>query len=176
MTEQPPIRGPLPFTTDPDPVVTPEPAGDDALLARQHLLSAAGSPELALQSAFVTAAEGRRDPTFLPLVRSLYPESHAVKSLELEQKRSTSSELLEGIIALWDAMCAEEWVSDPGLCRSIRVSFSSARAALAENDPRTLRAALSALLVNVGAARGRGVRAEGYLLVKGTVDAILGRL
>lgn len=176
MTQDPPIRQPLPFTTDVDPVATPEPAGDDALLARQHLLSAAGSPELALQAAFVVAAEGRRDPTFLPLVRSLAPESHALKTLEIELKRSTSMELLDGIIALWDAMCAEEWVSDPGLCRSIRVSFSSARAALAENDARTLRAALSALVVNVGAARGRGVRAEGHLLVKGAADAILGRL
>lgn len=176
MTQDPPIRQPLPFTTDVDPVSTPEPVGDEALLARQHLLSAAGSPELALQAAFVQAAEGRRDPAFLPLVRSLYPESHAVKSLELEQKRSTSMELLDGVIALWDAMCAERWVDDHGLCRSIRVSFASARAALAEDDPRTLRAALSALVVNVGAARGRGVRAEGYLVVKGTVDAILGRL
>lgn len=175
MTEQP-IRDPLPFTTDLEPEGTPDPAGDAGLLARQHLLTAAGSPELALQAAFVSAAEGRRDPTFLPLVRSLLPESHAVKVLELEQKRSTSAELLDGIIALWDAMCAELWVSDHGLCRSIRLSFSSARAAIAENDPRTLRAALSALLVNVGAARGRGVRPESYLLVKGTVDAILSRL
>ena len=168
---------PLPFTIDPDPVPAgPSPASrDDRILARQHLLSAAVSPESAIQAAFVAAAEGRRDPTLLPLVRVLAPDSHAVRVLERELATWPSADLLEGLVEQWAAMCSEQWVTDESLCRSIKLAFATGRMALAHGEHRTLRAALSALLVNIGAARGRGVRGEAYLVMKGGVETILAR-
>jgi len=168
---------PLPFTTDPDPVpAQPLPASsDDRILARQHLLSAAVSPEPGIRAAFVAAAEGRRDPTLLPLVRAVAPDSHAVAVLERELATWPSADLLEGLVEQWAAMCAEKWVTDESLCRSIKLAFVTGRVALAEGEHRTLRAALSALLVTIGAARGRGVRAEAYLVMKGAVETILVR-
>lgn len=151
------------------------PGGDERLLARQHLLSASVSGEPAIRAAFVAAAEGRRDPTFLPLVRAIDPDSPAVKVLERELATWPSADLLEALMAQWEAMCAEQWVTDHGLCRSIKLGFATARVALGEREHRTLRAALSALLVNIGAARGRGVRAESYQMMKLGVDTILAR-
>lgn len=168
---------PLPFTTDPDPVPA-EPsvsAKDDRLLARQHLLLAAVSPESAIQAAFLAAAEGRRDPTFLSLVRAIAPDANAVPVLERELATWPSADLLEALLEQWEAMCGVEWVTDESLCRSVKLAFATARLAIAEGEMRTLRAALSALLVNVGAARGRGVRVEGYQVMKLGVETILAR-
>lgn len=169
---------PLPFTTDPDPVPAGPPAttGDDRILARQHLLEAAVSPEPAIQAAFVAAAEGRRDPTFLALVRGIAPDSHAVQVLERELATWPSADLIEGLVEQWEAMCGARWVTDESLCRSIKLAFATSRMALNEGEPRTLRAALSALLVNVGAARGRGVRAEAYQIMRSGVETILARV
>ncbi|HET7040382.1 MAG TPA: hypothetical protein VFI13_00085 [Gemmatimonadales bacterium] len=167
---------PLPFTTDPGPVPprAPGPA-DDRLLARRHLLAAAASGDAGQVQAFVTAAEGRRDPTFLPLVRLLAPDATAIGVLSRELVTWPSADLLEGLVEQWEAMCAEQWVTDHGLCRSVQLAFATGRLALAEGEGKTLRAALSALLVNVGGARGRGVRPEAYQVIKLGVDTILAR-
>ena len=168
---------PLPFTTDPDPVPAQPsaPVKDDRLLARQHLLATAASPEPAVQAAFVVAAEARRDPTFLPLVRALAPDASAVAVLERELATWPSADLLEALLEQWEAMCGAGWVTDESLCRSVKLAFATSRLAIAEGEIRTLRAALSALIVNVGAARGRGVRAEAYQAMKLGVETILAR-
>ena len=169
MVERPTPPGHLSVSIDPEPMAA------DRLLARQHLLSAAVSSEPSIRTAFVAAAEGRRDPVFLPLVRTLAPDSHAVLVLERELATWPSADLLESLVELWEAMCAEQWVTDHGLCRSIKLAFATARMALGEREHRTLRAALSALLVNIGAARGRGVRPESYQMMKLGVETILAR-
>ena len=168
---------PLPFTTDPDPVPAQPsaPAQDDRLLARRHLLVAAASGDAVQVAAFLVAAEARRDPTFLPLVRTLGPDSAAVTVLERELATWPSADLLDALLEQWEAMCGAGWVTDESLCRSVKLAFATSRLAIAEGEIRTLRAALSALIVNVGAARGRGVRTEAYQVMKLGVETILAR-
>ena len=56
------------------------------------------------------------------------------------------------------------------------MALGTAGAALAQQELRTARAALTAFSVNLGAARGRGVRMEGFEVMQGGTEALASRL
>lgn len=147
----------------------------ERVVARRHLLRCAVAEEAWLRTAFVEAAEWTHDPTYLPWVRTMQPSAATLRKLELELVHIDPAELTQALLEQWEAMCAEGWVADDGLRRSALLAFGSARSALAEQDGRTARAVLAALSANLGAARGRGLRLEGYELMRSGLDAVTAR-
>lgn len=151
---------------------------EDRIVARRHLLRGALAEEAWVRQGFIEGAEWTHDPIWAALVRKIDPSSPVADRLLGEQLVREAAELLLALEELWEAMCAEEWVTDPGLCRSTHLGFNTAQAALDRSDARTARAALAAIGVNVGAAQGRGVRSEACDLLKAgiaAVEAALGR-
>lgn len=146
------------------------------VIARRHLLRSAVAEESWLRAAFVEAADWTNDPTYLPLIRATESATVTLRKLEEELFRMTSGALVHALSEQWEAMCAEGWVIDEGLRRSAVLALGSARSALAEQDARTARAVLTALGGNLGAARGRGVRAEGHDLMRGGLEAAAARV
>ena len=144
----------------------------DRVLARRHLIRGAGAEEAWIRQGFVEAAEWTHDPIWIPLVRRLDPKTPVAGRLEAEHRARSAGELVAALEELWEALCGEAWVADAGLCRSTQLGFSTAQAAIERRDGRTARAALAAMGVNIGAARGRGVRAEAYDLLKSGIAAI----
>lgn len=144
----------------------------DRVLARRHLIRGAGAEEAWIRQGFIEAAEWTHDPIWIPLVRRVDPASLVGRRLDAEHRVRTAGELVSALEELWEALCAEGWVTDPGLCRSTQLGFSTAQAAVERLDGRTARAALAAMSVNVGAARGRGVRSESYDLLKSGIAVI----
>ncbi|HWA40397.1 MAG TPA: hypothetical protein VG712_02235, partial [Gemmatimonadales bacterium] len=118
------------------------------------------------------AAEWTHDPVWIPLVRRVDPTSPVARRLEGEHRVRSAVEHLVALEELWAALCEEGWVADAGLCRSAQLGFQTGHLAIRRSDPRTARAVLAAMGVNVGAARGRGVRAEAYDLVKAGIQAV----
>ena len=145
---------------------------EDRVLARRHLIRGAAAEEGWIRQGFIEAAEWTHDPIWIPLVRRVDPRSPVARRLEGEHRVRSAEELVVALEELWEALCGEGWVADAGLCRSTQLGFSTARAAIARRDGRTARAALAAMGVNVGAARGRGVRAEAHELFKAGIAAV----
>jgi hypothetical protein len=144
--------------------------------ARRALLRDAISVDEGVRAEFVAAADRSGDPSYLPLVLRIDPEGPAVRRLQVALGAFTTAQLVDALAEQWDAMCAERWIADEGLTRSAHCAISTARIALAESEPRTVRVVLTALGVNTGSARGRGVRPEAYEMVKALLDAVDGRL
>lgn len=145
---------------------------EDRVRARRILLRGAGAAEAWLRQGFLEAAEWTHDPIWLPLARRLDPGHPAIPKLEQETRVPRPLDLVHALEEIWEAMCAEAWVPDAGLCRSTHLAFSTAQVALQQGDARTARAALAAMGVNVGAARGRGVRSEAYDLIRAGITSV----
>ena len=148
----------------------------DRVIARRHLLRSAAAEERWLRQAFVEAADWTNDPTWSPLVRRIDPNSTARRKLEGELVVIRPSELMRLLHEQWVAMGEEGWVSDEGLRQNGALALGTAGAALDQQELRTARAALTALSVNLGAARGRGVRMEGFEMMQGGIEALTSRL
>jgi hypothetical protein len=148
----------------------------DRVTVRRHLLRSAVAEEKWLRQAFVEAADWTNDPTWAPLVRRIAPDSVTTRKLEGELIVIRKVDLMRLVHEQWDAMGEEGWVSDDGLKRSAALALGSAGTALGEEDLRTARAALTALGVNLSAARGRGLRSEAYEVMQGAIDALSTRL
>lgn len=148
----------------------------DRMIARRHLLRSAAAEERWLRQAFVEAADWTNDPTWSPLVRRIDPNSATRRKLEGELVVIRPSELMRLIHEQWVAMGEEGWVPDEGLRRNGTLALGTAGAALAQQELRTARAALTAFSVNLGAARGRGVRMEGFEVMQGGTEALASRL
>jgi hypothetical protein len=144
--------------------------------ARRALLRDALSEDAGVRTEFVAAADRSGDPSYLPLVRRIDPEGPAVRRLQLALGAVTTAQLVDALAEQWDAMCAEQWIADEGLTRSAHCAISTARIALSEGEPRTVRVVLTALAVNTGSARGRGVRSEAHEVIKSLLEALDGRL
>lgn len=144
--------------------------------ARRALLRDAVSDDQGVRAEFVAAADRSGDPSYLPLVRRIDPEGRAVRRLQIALDAFTTAQLVDVLAEQWDAMCAEQWIVDEGLTRSAHCALSTARIALGEGEPRTVRVVLTALGVNTGSARGRGVRSEAHEMVKSLLEALDGRL
>ncbi|MBW8772244.1 MAG: hypothetical protein JF590_02960 [Gemmatimonadetes bacterium] len=155
-----------------DRTLTPE----DRVIARRFLLRSAVAEERWLRQAFVEAADWTNDPTYLPLVLGIDPLTPTARKLEGELVVISSGDLFRRLCEQWDAMGAEAWVTDGGLQRSAALALGTAGNALSEDEMRTARAALTALVVNLAAAKGRGVRAEGYEVMKCGVETLSARL
>jgi hypothetical protein len=134
----------------------------DRVVARRHLLRCAVAEEKWLRHAFVEAVDWTNDPSYLALVMRIGPTTATAHKLEGALVTIARPELLRVAGEQWEAMGAEGWVEDAGLQRSVQLALSTIRHALSENDPRTARAALTTLGVNLSAARGRGLRAEAH--------------
>jgi hypothetical protein len=148
----------------------------DRVVARRHLLRSSVAEEKWLRQAFVEAADWTNDPTWAPLVRQIAPDSVTTRKLEGELIVIRKVDLMRLVQEQWDAMGEEGWVSDDGLKRSAALALGSAGTALGEEDLRTARASLTALGVNLGAARGRGMRSEGYEVMRAAIDSLSARL
>jgi len=147
----------------------------DRVIARRHLLRSAVAEEKWLRQAFVEAADWANDPTYLPLVLQIDPSTATARKLEGELVVIPSGDLFRKLCEQWQAMGEEGWVTDEGLQRSAALALGTAGNALHE-EPRTARAALTALTGNLGAARGRGVRTEGYEVMKCGIEALGARM
>jgi hypothetical protein len=148
----------------------------DRQTARRHLLRSAVAEEKWLRQAFVEAADWTNDPTWIPLVRQIAPASATARKLDGELVVIRTADLMRLLVEQWEAMGAEGWVTDDGLRRSAALALGTAGNALHEEEGRTARAALTALSVNLGAARGRGMRSEAYDLMRGAIDSLGARL
>jgi hypothetical protein len=148
----------------------------DRGVARRHLLRSAVAEEKWLRQAFVEAADWTNDPTWAPLVRQIAPDSVTTRKLEGELVVIRKEDLMRLVHEQWDAMGEEGWVSDDGLKRSAALALGSAGTALGAEDLRTARAALTALGVNLSAARGRGIRSEAYDVMQAAIDSLSVRL
>ena len=145
---------------------------EDRVMARRHLIRGAGAEEAWIRQGFIEAAEWTHDPMWIPLVRRIDPASPVIGRLVADHRVRTAGELGAALAELWEALCGEGWVADAGLCRSTQLGFTTAQAAIGRKDGRTARAALAAMGVNLGAARGRGIRGESYDLLKSGVAAV----
>jgi hypothetical protein len=148
----------------------------DRVTVRRHLLRSAVAEEKWLRQAFVEAADWTNDPTWVPLVRQIAPESATTRKLEGELVVIRSTELLRLTREQWEAMSEEGWVTDDGLKRSATLALGTAGTGPGDEERRTARAALTALGVNLGAARGRGLRGEAYEVMRGAIDSLATRL
>lgn len=148
----------------------------DRVIARRFLLRSAVAEERWLRQAFVEAADWTNDPTYLPLVLLIDPLTPTARKLEGELVVIPATDLFRRLCEQWEAMGAEAWVTDAGLQRSAALALGTAGNAISEEEVRTARAALTALLVNLGAARGRGMRNEGYDVMKCGIEALSARL
>lgn len=146
------------------------------VIARRFLLRSAVAEERWLRQAFVEAADWSNDPTYLPLVLQIDPLNATARKLEGELVVIAAGDLFRRLCEQWEAMGSEAWVTDAGLQRSAALALGTAGNALSEDEVRTARAALTALTVNLGAARGRGMRTEGYDVMKCGIEALSGRL
>lgn len=145
-------------------------------LVRRHLLRAAVAEESWHRQAFLEAAEWTHDASYLPLVRGIDPRAAAAGKLLNHEQLTPAADLLAALREHLEVLGLEGWLSDEGLARSIRTSFTSAAAAFAGRDHRAARAALTAAQVNLRLARGNGIRIEGWSLLSDGIGAILGRI
>jgi len=148
-------------------------APEHRALARRHLLRAAVAEESWLREAFVEAAEWTHDPTYIPLVQEIDRTGPAARKLLRQGDQLLPSELLASLREQFDVAVEEGWVTDGGLTRSVRSSFTTAAAAYALHDHRAARAALTAAQVNLGQGRGTSVRPEAWSLLSEGIALIL---
>ena len=151
-------------------------SAEHRILARRHLLRAAVAEESWHRQAFLEAAEWTHDSTYHPLVSAIEPRAPVAEKLARQKQLTPLTDLLAALREQYDGALLEGWVPDEGLARSVRSSFTSAAAALATHDHRAARAALTAAKLNLGLARGKGVRQEGCTLLSDGICTILGRL
>jgi hypothetical protein len=156
-----------------------------------HLLRAYAAPEPWVRHAFVDAVEAVRDPGYLPLIQRLRSgdpaqldgvryvarDAGAIEPV-LDALRTASSPgtLLASLGRQLEASCRVAWITDGGICQSLRSKLQAASAALARGESGTAANQLGALTNELNAQRGKSVNESAYALLGEAASYLVSRL
>lgn len=96
----------------------------------------------------------------------------------LDARRAASSPgtLLASLGRQLEASCRVAWITDGGICQSLRAKLEAASAALARGESGTAANQLGALTNELNAQRGKSVNESAYALLGEAASYLVSRL